>query len=232
MQERVYVELPDVRRAEYYPDVRVIERPRGWLAGSSIALAEPPAAAETGTDEFVPAEPLVIHLDIEPVTESYVEIVDVKSGHRIVTTIEVLSPTNKRLGEGQELFLQKRADMKQAGVNIAEIDLLRGGQRVLFAAPELIPPSHRTTYQICVWRAVRHRQVEVYRVPLREPLPVIRIPLRPTDRDVLINLQAILDQCYRNGGYDDIDYRGEPEPALSAADRDWADQLLRGQGRR
>jgi hypothetical protein len=169
---------------------------------------------------------------VELPTESYVEIVDVKSGHRIVTTVEVLSPTNKRPSEGQELFLQKRADMKQAGVNIVEIDLLRGGQRVLFAAPELVPPSHRTAYQICVWRAAQRRQVEVYRVPLRERLPVFRVPLRPTDRDALIDLQAIIDQCYRNGGYDDIDYLGEPDPALSAADRDWADQLLREQGRR
>ncbi len=62
---------------------------------------------------------------IEHATEGYIEIVDVKSGHRVVTTIEVLSPTNKRPGEGQRLYLQKQADMKQAGVNIVEIDLLR-----------------------------------------------------------------------------------------------------------
>jgi hypothetical protein len=45
----------------------------------------------------------LIHLDIEPVTEGYVEIVDVKSGHRVVTAIEVLSATNKRSSEGQQL---------------------------------------------------------------------------------------------------------------------------------
>jgi hypothetical protein len=27
MQERVYVELPGARRAVYYPDIRVVERP-------------------------------------------------------------------------------------------------------------------------------------------------------------------------------------------------------------
>ena len=73
----------------------------------------------------------MIHLDIEPVTESYVEIVDVKSGHRVVTAIEVLSPTNKRPAEGQRLYLKKRDDLKLAGVNTVEIDLLRGGERVL-----------------------------------------------------------------------------------------------------
>ncbi len=169
---------------------------------------------------------------IEHATEGYIEIVDVKSGHRVVTTIEVLSPTNKRPGEGQELYLQKQADMKQAGVNIVEIDLLRGGERVLVAVPALIPPSHRTAYQICSWRAARPRQVEVFRVPLREPLPAFRVPLRPTDRDAILNVQAIVDQCYHNGGYDDIDYRGDPDPPLSPQDAAWADALLREQGRR
>ncbi len=232
MQERVYIELPDEKRKEYYPDVRVLERPRGSSSSAATALAEPATTTETGNGEVVPAEPLVIHLDIEPVTEGYVEIVDVKSGHRVVTTIEVLSPTNKRPGEGQELYLQKQADMKQAGVNIVEIDLLRGGQRVLLALPQLIPPSHRTAYQLCNWCAARPRQVEVFRVPLREPLPAFRVPLRPTDRDVILDLQAIVDQCYRNGGYDDIDYRGEPDPPLSPQDAAWADALLSEQGRR
>ncbi len=232
MQERVYIELPDERRKEYYPDVRVLERPRDSSSSAATALAEPATTTEIGNGEAVPAEPLVIHLDIEPVTEGYIEIVDVKSGHRVVTTIEVLSPTNKRPGEGQELYLQKQADMKQAGVNIVEIDLLRGGQRVLLAIPQLIPPSHRTAYQICIWRAARPRQVEVFRVPLREPLPAFRVPLRPTDRDVILNLQAIVDQCYRNGGYDDIDYRGDPDPPLSPQDAAWADAFLREQGRR
>ncbi len=144
----------------------------------------------------------------------------------------MLSPTNKRPGEGQELYLQKQADTKRAGVNIVEIDLLREGQRVLLAVPALIPPSHRTAYQICIWRAARPRQVEVFRVPLREPLPVFRVPLRPTDRDAILNLQAIVDQCYRNGGYDDIDYGGDPDPPLSAPDAAWADALLREQGKR
>jgi Protein of unknown function (DUF4058) len=232
MQERVYVEVPDVRRSEYYPDVRVIERPRAWSTSGGTALAEPPSATEAESGDFAPADPLLIHLDIEPVTESYIEIIDVKSGHRIVTTIEVLSPTNKLAGEGQDLYLNTRTDMKLAGVNVVEIDLLRGGHRVLLMGSQLIPPSHRTAYQICVWRAAQRWQVEVYRVPLRERLPVFRVPLRPTDRDVLIDLQAIIDQCYRNGGYDDIDYLGEPEPELSAPDRDWADRLLREQGRR
>ena len=233
MQEWVYIEIPDVRRGEYDPDVRVIERPlRSPASSSATAVAEPQTATELDDGEFVPAEPILIHLDIEPVTESYVEIIDVKSGHRVVTAIEVLSPTNKRPAEGQRLYLKQRDDLKLAGVNTVEIDLLRGGERVLMVSQELVPPSARTAYQVCIWRATQPDTFAVYRVPLRERLPVISIPLRPADREVPLALQSVLDQCYRNGGYDDIDYRGEPEPPLSPDDASWADALLREQGRR
>ena len=233
MQERVYIERPDARGGEYYPDVRVIERPRRSPSpGSATAVADPENAMKI-VDDLVAAEPILIHLDIEPVTESYVEIIDVKSGHLVVTAIEVLSPTNKRPSEGQRLYLKKRDDLKVAGVNTVEIDLLRGGERVLMATVEQVPPSHRTAYQVCVWRASQPDSLAVYRAPLRERLPVISIPLRPADRDVLLDLQAVLNQCYRNGAYDDIDYRGEPDPPLLlASDASWADALLREQGRR
>jgi hypothetical protein len=174
----------------------------------------------------------VIHLDIEPVTEGYVEIVDVKSGHRVVTAIEVLSPSNKRDGDGKRLYLRKRKDFQTAGVNTVEIDVLRGGERVLTVSPELIPPSHRTAYQICIWRASRSDRVEIYRAPLRERLPAIRVPLRATDQDVPLDLQALIEQCYKNGGYDDIDYRTAPAPPFSGDDLRWADALLREHGRR
>jgi hypothetical protein len=232
MQERVYVESHDGRH-EYYPDVRVIERPgRSPAVGGATAIAEPVSVTRTEDQTLTPAEPIIVHLDIEPITEGYIEIVDVKSGHRVITSIEVLSPANKRAGEGQQLFLQKRGDMKRAGVNVVEINLLRGGDHVLMIPPEQMPPLHRTAYQVCVWRACRPGSVSVYKAPLRERLPLIPIPLRPADRDALLDLQAVLDQCYQNGGYDDIDYASEPEPPLKKDDSAWADALLREQRRR
>jgi hypothetical protein len=233
MQERVFIELPEPRRAEYYPDVRVIEHPRRPPAsGPATAVAEPASAQSTHNGEPVPAEPLLIALDVEPVTQSYVEIIDVKSGHRVITSLEVLSPSNKCPGEGQRLYLKKREDIHRAKVNIVEVDLLRGGEWILMAPQALIPPSHRTAYQVCTWRAVQPGRVELFAMPLRHLLPVISIPLRASDRDVLLNLQAVVDQCYRNGGYDDIDYAGEPDPPLARDDAAWADALLRERGRR
>jgi hypothetical protein len=84
----------------------------------------------------------LIHLGIEPITEAYIEVIDVKSGHRVITSIEVPCPSNKRPGEGQQLCLTKHHDLKRAGVNMVEIDLLRGGDRILMIPSEQIPPSH------------------------------------------------------------------------------------------
>ena len=236
-QERVFIDVPDPLRGDYYPDVRVIERPgRSQVAGSSAVVAESPTgtetAAETANGVFPPAKPLLIHLDVAPVTEGYVEIIDVKSGHRVVTTIELLNTANKRSGEGRRLYLKKRKDQQAAGVNLVEIDLLRRGKPILLVGKERLPLSLRTAYQVCVWRGSRPHLVEVYRVPLRERLPVISIPLRPADPDVPLDLQTIVEQCYRNGGYDDIDYKAESDPSLKTADAKWADALLRELGRR
>ena len=53
------------------------------------------------------------------------------------------------------------------------------------------------------------------------------------DDSINEDLQALIEQCYRNGGYDaDIDYRCAPVPPLAADDEPWAADLLRGQGRR
>ena len=117
-------------------------------------------------------------------------------------------------------------------MNLVEIDLLRGGDRELIIPSDQIPPSHRSDYQICVWRASQPSSAAAYKVPLRERLPVIRIPLRPTDPDAPLDIQAVVDQCYRNGGYDDIDYAGEPEPRMKKDDDAWADGLLKQQRRR
>ena len=220
VEERVYVESPEGSERSMYPDIRVVER---GLGKSSPAP----------TGGVAVAEPLVVHVPDEPVTESYIEIIDVGSGKRVVTVIEVLSLSNKIPGEGQELYLQKQQELKQGHVSLVEIDLLRAGKRMLMLPPHRIPLSYRTIYQVCVRRGWQPSAVEVYRVPLRERLPTIRIPLREADADVALDLQVLVDQCFRNGGYDDdIDYKAEPDPPLGPEDAIWADELLRSQGRR
>jgi hypothetical protein len=147
--------------------------------------------------------------------------------------IEVLSPSNKVPGPGRDLYLKKQDELREGRVSMVEIDLLRKGRRVLAAPFELIPEGHRTPYAACVRRGWKPLEIEFYRIPIRERLPALRIPLRQADHDVALDLQALIDRCYEEARYDDdIDYREEAEPHLDADDALWADALLREPGRR
>jgi hypothetical protein len=158
------------------------------------------------------------------------KIIDVRSGNRVVTALELLSDSNKQPGDGRDQYRKKQREYVQGGVNLVEIDLLRSGQRVFAVPVSRIPPSYRTTYQACVTRSRNPRSYEVYRAALQAPLPTIRVPLRETDPDVPLNLQALIEQCYHNGRYDDSDYRIEPSPPLDSQDAAWATELLASQG--
>ncbi len=218
VQERVLVELPGDDRS-WYPDVRIVEHPRQGSGGTAVAPTD-----------MVVAEPLEIPL-LEPETQGFVEIIDTHAGGRIITVLEVLSPTNKYAGTGRDLYRERQRDLALAHVSLVEIDLLRAGPHVLHVPLSHYPESYRTPYKVCVHRGWKSRG-EIYRVPLREPLPAIRVPLRETDADVALDLQALITQVYRHGRYDDIDYTVAPVPPLEPDDAAWADELLRVAGKR
>jgi hypothetical protein len=222
VDERVFVEPSEGLHRRIVPDVRVVERgPR----------EEPVLRATNGV---AVAEPLVIQIaEDEPLRQGFIEIIDIRSGRRVVTVIEVLSPSNKLAGTGRDLYVKKPEELWAAKASLVEIDLLRTGSRVLSAPFELIPEGKRTPYAICARRGWKPFQVEYYPIPLRDRLPAIAIPLRQSDRDVPLDLQSVLNECCEEGRYvDDIDYRQDPDPALKLDDAQWADALLREQGLR
>jgi hypothetical protein len=188
--------------------------------------------AAAGASGIAVAEPIFVELGDDPAVESIIEIVDVRAGSRLVTAIELLSRSNKRPGVGMEKYRQKQQEVVAAKANLVEIDLLRGGERVLLCPVENIPKEHRTPYQVCVYRQSNPSGYEIYRVPLRERLPSIRIPLRETDDDVALDLQFLIEETYARAAYDFIDYAREPVPPLDAADATWADGILKGAGKR
>ena len=124
---------------------------------------------------------------------------------------------------------KRKREYRDAGVSLVEIDLLRRGERIVTAG-DRIPASHRTTYQVCVRRAY-DGQTEIYPVPLRRALPTIRIPLREGDADARLNLQALIEQTYRNGAYGTIDYTQPLDPPLDPADAAWVAELLQSASR-
>jgi len=224
VEESAGVEIENRRARTVYPDVRVVEEPdRPWAVHETVAVA-----VTAGTV----AEPYVVLLEDEPRTQRHLEIVDATDGGRVVTAIEVLSPANKVGLDGPVAYRRKQRQSLEARVNLVEIELVRGGECVLAISEDRIPLACRTPYRICVRRAATPEHAEIYAVPLRLPLPNIRIPLRPSDKDVVLQLQPLLDDCYRDGRYHRIDYRVEPVARFGEEDSRWIDQLLREKGLR
>jgi hypothetical protein len=61
-------------------------------------------------------------------------------------------------------------------------------------------------------------------------LPVVSIPLRPTDADVPLDLQPLIDQCHERGRYYRLEYKAPLDPPLAAEESAWVDQLLHEHG--
>jgi len=226
VEERVFFEDDSGWIQYIYPDVRIIERRTGEFTPSADLGQEIEAGG------VAVEEPLVLSLHSDPITEGYIEIRDGESGNRVITVIEILSPTNKAGGKGTQEYRQKQQEVMAGDTSLVEIDLLRAGHRVTLVPLERIPFSHRTTYHASVRRGWRGDEAEFYRLPLQRRLPTLRIPLRQSDPDAKLDLQALIDQAYRMGRYDDIDYQKEPEPPLGGKDGVWMDEMLKGKGRR
>jgi hypothetical protein len=65
---------------------------------------------------------------------------------------------------------------------------------------------------------------------LRNPLPVIAIPLRSTDPDVALQLQPLVDRCYRMGGHDTDRHDFQLIPPFDADDEAWVRDRLKRAG--
>lgn len=198
-------------------DVAVVE---SWRQGIPPQW-RPDAAADAGV---VISEPQIIV--VEEITERWVEITD-KNG-RLITVIEVLSPSNK--GSDRALYRARREAYIQSRVNLVEIDLLRGGNHTVAVLREQVRKPAGAFYLACVSRATSNGLREVYAMPLRQPLPAIRVPLRPEEPDAVLALQPLIDRCYRMGSYWNADQKNLPGPPLSEDDAAWVAAQVQAAG--
>jgi hypothetical protein len=212
VQTRVFIEGPDQVR---FPDVgiRPARAARGQGAGA-VLEADAPVEVQVAAVE---------------VQETYLHIVDLQTGQRVVTVLEVVSPTNKYAGPGRDGYLAKQAEVRASDAHLVEIDLLRDGPHVL-AVPERVARAVGPyDYFVSVNRAQGNRAgFQLYPRRLREPLPRFRCPLAPGDDDVVVNLQAVLERTYEFGGYQDVLRYDQPcDPPLSPEDQDWANGCIK-----
>ena len=222
MEEQVYVEPHDAEAEGriIYPDVRITEHEGRASGAAGIAVAQ----------EIV-AEPLIIYVP-EPATEAYIEIREASARQRLITVIEILSASNKSTPRGRKKYREKQEQLEEGDVSLVEIDLLRRGLWMLCVPKARIPAARRTEYGACVRRGWNPWRLELYPLPLRHKLPRIPIPLREDDKDVALDLQALVDQCYANGRYDSIDYSVDLKPPFAPDDAGWVNDLLKSAGRR
>jgi len=216
VEERLVLETEDVDQRSVYPDVKIVERPS---KGNAVAVVSSRAAL---------MEPVIVQYRSEPATETFITILDPVNAYRLVTVIEILSLANKLPGAGQRQYRQKQQELCAAQVSLVEIDLLRRGKRVFSLPVAEMPRRLRSTYQACVRRGWKPDSFEIYSLPLRSPLPALRVPLREQDEDIRLDLQALLVQAYRKGRYGaTINYQEPPEPPLSGADAKWARAVVK-----
>ena len=203
------------------------EKPHGYLPDGAVTEAwDRPAGPVLGQGGLVSmaAEPIVV--DFSEQILRHLEIVD--SHAHIITAIELLSPSNKEEGEPRLNWKRKRFDYLRGGINLVEIDLLRGGGWTLPDRSLLKPvPPGRVCYYVCVTRPPWFTRHEFYVLPLRQRLPIIRVPLRRTDPDAGLDLQSLVDQCYERGRYhSEIDYSQPPYPPLTEEEAAWVKEAL------
>ncbi|MBL8890939.1 MAG: DUF4058 family protein [Planctomycetaceae bacterium] len=190
------------------PDVRVTQDSFSYSNVSS---------AVAGDSAIAVAEPILC--PVEPPRLRHLEIID--PAGRVVTAIELLSPWNKIGVKARRKYGQNQDEFMRGGVNLVEINLIRQGEHVALAPIEFLTPDRRGPYLVSVYCHDDPQTIRAYPIKLREPLPNIPIPLRPTDRAVVLQLQTLIDECYRDARCDRTNYEQPLPPPLSADDQDW-----------
>nr|WP_044201114.1 DUF4058 family protein [Oscillochloris trichoides] len=154
--------------------------------------------------------------------ETYLEIRASATGN-VVTMLELLSPTNKRPGEGRKQYLRKRDAVVSSLTHLVEVDLLRAGEPMPMSGW-----NDRSDYRILISRGNKRPRSLLLPFSVRQPIPTFHLPLLPNDTEPLVDLGPLLHALYDRSGYDlRLDYKRPPEPPLDEADAAWAEELLR-----
>eukprot|EP01137_Pigoraptor_chileana_P026724 Opistho-2@8444 len=168
--------------AEEPGETAVLGRPDVFVAeGEGTGATLPASAVTTGPTEYVKLAPLKRRRGAR-----FVQIVD-KRRRRVVTVVELLSPSNKEYGtEDRARYLEKRTEYLGTGTSLVEIDLLRVGDRVPMGRPKGFPAD----YYLLVSRASEFPKAAIWGFTVRDPIPVLPVPLKTGDPDVTIDLRA------------------------------------------
>ncbi len=213
IEQRVYVGELDDPKSSRRPDISVVSVSANGEAESVLPGTEPSGASVLTVELPVPDE----------IREAYLEVRDAQDG-RLVTAVEILSPSNKRPGRGRELYESKRRGILETSTNLVEIDLLRTGEPMRFFYAN---GGVESDYRILVRRG-GSSSATLYAFGVRHAIPAFELPLQLDDYEPVVDIGKLLHEMYdRARFYMRVNYADEPVPPLSYADVEWADNLLK-----
>ena len=157
-----------------------------------------------------------------PVRVTYLEVRQAPDD-RVVTVVEILSPTKKAPGSGRTDYIRKREDILASDVNLVEIDLLRGGESMPLTTP--VPPSH---YGILVSRERWCPSARLFPFMVNDPVPKFRLPLLEGDPEIEADIGPLLAAMHHTARYNlAVNYDDSPPgPALEPEYLQWIDEQL------
>ncbi|HMP01839.1 MAG TPA: DUF4058 family protein [Gemmatales bacterium] len=160
--------------------------------------------------------------------EHYLEIRQ-RSTDQLVVWLDLVSPTNRTTAEGRRRYQDSIHVARSQQSHIVEMDLVLEGETCLDADRTSLPPHD---YCVSVWRAGRASAYELYGCKLANRLPRIRVPLAGDDRDIVLDLQTVMNRVYDRHWSGRIDYTQEPTAPVPADIRAWLNEFLTDQGLR
>lgn len=226
VDERVYIDLP--RNAD------MIGRPDVLVARPRVPVPSNGSRGATGTSSSGRGQLLTVELPVpDQIRESYLEVRKT-STQEVISTLEVLSPSNKRPGEGRRAYEDKRLRTLGTRTHLVEIDLLRAWDPFpMWLADRPDTNALPGDYRIVVARGDLRPWADLYVFTIREAIPPFPLPLQPGDDALPVDLQSLFAAVYDRGRYgEQVDYRAEPVPPLRPEDASWADAVLREKGAR
>jgi hypothetical protein len=199
--------------------------------------AHVPTAGSEGVAVSTPSRstPILVRVPHDERKRTFLEIRARRGeGEELVTSIEILSPSNKTPGQqARELYLRKQQEILEGDTALVEIDLFRGGRHTTAVVPDLaFANAGPIDYHVCVHPYADLEDFLVYPIQLPDRLPEIDIPLLPEDEPARVDLQSVFDRAYDVGpNRRRVRYaERQPAPPLRSDQIEWVTQVLREKG--
>ncbi|PZO11725.1 MAG: hypothetical protein DCF25_18855 [Leptolyngbya foveolarum] len=156
VETRSYMDTPESDLLIGIPDAVILSNSQNSQPLEAFVAAKVSNVVVRTTPQTV-----TLPIPIE-IRERYLEVREAGSD-RVVTAIEMLSPTNKRKGKGRDIYETKRAAVLSSASHFVEIDLLRS--RSPFP---IVGASSIGDYYVLVSRTSNRPKAQPYAFMLRE----------------------------------------------------------------